>query len=176
MAPLTEHLYKRQGGPGDANNGNTFPQNYFYWREWAVFVAIICSVAFLVTVARTHGRRRLSQGKPLMAYHKWLFPAYLRQQSSNNNNLTGYAMTVSDPYAQYPYTAHGVPAPVSSGRVSSRHGGGGGIAPVPPAYDPYAQNLPAYEAVSKTGGEHGSTVVSSQPVQPPTAAAPATTR
>lgn len=160
MAPSFESLEKRQGFTDPGTQTQTSSSTYFYWREWAVFVAIVASLVLFVTLARAHGRRRLAKGQPLMTYHRWLFPALLRQQGYGQS---GYAMTsVPDPYASYPYGQQGAP---TSG--SQRHNGRtGGIAPVPPAYDPYAQNLPAYEAVSKSSGDHAPTTVATQPIRP----------
>ncbi|ORY80333.1 hypothetical protein BCR37DRAFT_380996 [Protomyces lactucae-debilis] len=139
------YIDKRQFSYGWYDNGSGY-----YWKEWVIFALILVAVLCFILTARAMGRRRINQGLALQTWHKWLFPARLRN---------------GPPYA--PATTAGVVSYHSAVGGPTRFGNGSGIAPPPPSYDPYATNLPAYQPITKGNGDHPEyeMVYTTQPVQ-----------
>ncbi|BFZ55879.1 hypothetical protein PYCC9005_002920 [Savitreella phatthalungensis] len=157
MAVLVDLVRRQYGAPltGGSGSGDAgWSSTGYYWREWGIFILIVILFAVFISAGRIHGRRRLIRGQPLMGYHKWLFSAADRDPNRARQNFP--MAPVNDPFAQYPYSSNGQPGGYHGGvyRPAGRTDGSG-IAAVPPAYDPYAQALPAYEPPSK-----GATTVS----------------
>lgn len=123
-------LTKRQGiivpidAPGDATSSSSL----FYWREWAIFAGLILLVVITVGLLRRNGRKRIAEQRKLLFVQKFLFAKMYRN---------------GPPYADPPVPLQ---TSYSQFRADFARGQSGNLAAPPPSYDPYATNLPAYQA------------------------------
>lgn len=123
------HFDKRQGyfTPPDQESSSNV-----YYKEWAIFAAVVLAVVTLLILLRASGRRRIRDNKPLSWYNKYLFPATYRN---------------GPPYNQpVPLTSIYVPHGRFGHHINANDSSHPSVVPPPPSYDPYATNLPPYQA------------------------------
>lgn len=102
----------------------------FYWHEWAVFAGALLLLVISIGLLRYDGKKRIASQRKLLPIQKYFFPRIYRN---------------GPPYAD-------PPVPLTSTYEQFRRTFGNSVAAPPPSYDPYAQNLPAYQA--KTDETH----------------------
>lgn len=109
---------------------STSSSSLFYWREWAIFAGAILIIILSIALLRRNGRQRIASQRKLLPIQKYLFPRMYR----NGPPYADPPVAMTSTYAQF--------------RANFTHGNM--PAPPPPSYDPYVQNLPAYQAKTDT--------------------------
>lgn len=140
-------LDKRQIPYNPSDSSGLTTTSGVYYKEWAIFAAVVLFTIITIILIRASGRKRITQNLPLHWYQKFFFPRAFR----NGPPYVQEVMPLGNVYH----------APASR---FGRHHDAAGVVPPPPSYDPYATNLPAYQA--KSGAEVGASEMLPPPPPP----------
>ena len=116
---ITRTLEKRQAAYYPTDDINTY-----YWKQWTILAACLLLVIAIFIILRQWGKRRIAQNKRLHWCQYFLFPRHYRHGP--------------------PYVVQQPVIPLRNSRFGT--GYEAPVAAPPPSYDPYATNLPAYQA------------------------------